>query len=81
MNSAGITQPITRTRPPPERCVVAGVDELPDGGDELPDVAEHEQPHDAQRDAGEPAVRENANLIVPDISSNIMIDFMGMGIS
>ena len=47
------------------------MDELPDGGDELPDVAEHEQPHDAQRDAGKPAVREEAN-----ISGNIMTDFL-----
>ena len=56
--------PLIRTRPPPERGIVTGVHELVDGGDEFPDVAEHEQPHDAQRDAGKPAVRESANLIV-----------------
>ena len=30
------------TRPPSERGVVSCVDELVDGGDEFPDVAEHE---------------------------------------
>ena len=40
--------PLIRTRPPPERGIVTGVHELVDGGDEFPDVAEHEQPHDAQ---------------------------------
>ena len=33
------------------------MDELVDGGDKLPDVAEHEQPHDAQRDARQPVGR------------------------
>ena len=38
------------------------MDELVDGGDEFPDVAEHEQPHDAQRDAGQPVTNEKYKI-------------------
>ena len=39
------------------------VDELVDGGDELPAVAEDEEPHDRQGDAGQPEMKSTRGRI------------------
>ena len=47
-------------------CCYLAVDELVDGGDELPAVAEDEEPHDRQGDAGQPEIQSTSDGLGED---------------